>query len=1030
MKPILFAQWLRLGVGLVAVTLNSCLWAAQIPNLFNTGVDAVGAPLANDTVDPHYTLIESPDAAYPGPTVRTLKPGFPVGPWFAEGPNSRWVAPQGDQNAGNAPGRYVYRTTFDLTGYDAGKAVIYGKWAADNSGVDIVVNGLNWGIANNTGFGSFGPEFIIDGAMGAFIPGTNTLDFLVNNAGDANNPTGLRVEMTGVVELPGEAPTLSLEPIGANAMAGSDVSFRVIAGGTAPLAYQWFFGVEPINGAVDPTLTLTGVTADQGGEYKVVVTNNYGRVESQAVWLQVLLPIPGLFDTGVGEDGMVLVDLATDPHYVLMNNADNPQSTDTFVQNSTVFPIVSGPWVANTDISKWIGPRGETSGAAAGDYIYRFAFDLTGLDPFVAFLSGQFTGDDQAQILLNGSATGILNSSGFGGLTSFTITNNFKTGMNFLEFKVNNGALGYTGLRVQGLQGGAKKQSTALMSPRVVTQPTNTTVLVGDTVTLTVVADGTPVLTYQWKRGSNDLTGKTESSLVLSHIQLADAGNYSVIIRNGVGVTNSQTAMITVLEPIAGLFSTGVGTNSTVLEDGAVDPHYVLVQNNDTVNPVTIPPEAAANLVAHWTFEEGLGASSPSVVGNWTGVFDGNPAPDTYPVWVTDDLGPVTGGTVAALRFNAGTTSNSVVTSDYPGLLGQTPRTVMAWIKWGRIVADFDGTRSVIASWGDPASDGGHRFTFRLNDTAGNGTIGALRLEIAGGWGTATTDLRDGRWHHVAVVHAEAGAGPQQAQFYVDGRLDARSASGGSTTLLDTTPGDPVTIGAGGPGLQALGNYGFNGWIDDVRIYTGAVVPQATGSPSQETIVQDSTVFPIVAGPWLPNTSTTKWIGPRKVTTQAAGGTYIYRTTLDLQGYDPASVQVFGKWSMDNTGVDILINGVSSGAAGNSFTAFVNFVLLGQFTNGLNTIDFVVLNADPGGGYTGLMVDALRAGGNRVALPKITSITRNGSQVNIQWTGGGRLQWAPSPASPAGSWTDIADDDGSYQEILSDIPLRFFRVAR
>jgi len=81
-----------------------CLQAGPIPRLFNTGVDDSGALLADSQVDPHYTITASADPNSPGPDAFTLVPGFPVGPWIEEGPNSRWIAPQASQAAGNAPG--------------------------------------------------------------------------------------------------------------------------------------------------------------------------------------------------------------------------------------------------------------------------------------------------------------------------------------------------------------------------------------------------------------------------------------------------------------------------------------------------------------------------------------------------------------------------------------------------------------------------------------------------------------------------------------------------------------------------------------------------------------------------------------------------------------------------------------------------------------------------------------------------------------------------------------------------------------
>src|SRR5215475_13726639 len=103
---------------LLPATLPVRLIGAPIPKLFNTGVGDDGKLLPASTIDSHYKLTTSDDPDSPGPNTSTLKPGFPVGPWLEEGPNSRWIAPKADQSGGNAPGNYTYTTTFDLTGLD------------------------------------------------------------------------------------------------------------------------------------------------------------------------------------------------------------------------------------------------------------------------------------------------------------------------------------------------------------------------------------------------------------------------------------------------------------------------------------------------------------------------------------------------------------------------------------------------------------------------------------------------------------------------------------------------------------------------------------------------------------------------------------------------------------------------------------------------------------------------------------------------------------------------------------------------
>ncbi|HZO83702.1 MAG TPA: hypothetical protein VFC26_00685, partial [Verrucomicrobiae bacterium] len=136
-------------------------------------------------------------------------------------------------------------------------------------------------------------------------------------------------------------------------------------------------------------------------------------------------PIPGLFNTGVDDTGAVLADNAVDTHYTITVNPDGGLP-DAIVEDSTRFPIVAGPWMANSTTSKWIGPRFFTEQAAGGDYTYSLTFDLTGLDPASAIITGQWTSDNTGpDILINGVSTGNSNPGSFGIYSAFTISTGF-----------------------------------------------------------------------------------------------------------------------------------------------------------------------------------------------------------------------------------------------------------------------------------------------------------------------------------------------------------------------------------------------------------------------------------------------------------------------------------------------------------------------------------------------------------------------------------------------------------------------------
>ncbi|MFZ5494567.1 MAG: alpha-amylase family glycosyl hydrolase [Verrucomicrobiota bacterium] len=81
-------------------------------------------------------------------------------------------------------------------------------------------------------------------------------------------------------------------------------------------------------------------------------------------------------------------------------------------------------------------------------------------------------------------------------------------------------------------------------TPVITRHPAATGTTPGDTVTLTVAAEGTGPLEYQWLRNGEEVSGATDATLTFKATR-ATAGTYRALVRNRAGTTLSAEAAVT-----------------------------------------------------------------------------------------------------------------------------------------------------------------------------------------------------------------------------------------------------------------------------------------------------------------------------------------------------------------------------------------------------------------------------------------------------------------------------------------------------
>lgn len=113
------------------------------------------------------------------------------------------------------------------------------------------------------------------------------------------------------------------------------------------------------------------------------------------------------------------------------------------------------------------------------------------------------------------------------------------------------------------------------------------------------------------------------------------------------------------------------------------------------------------------------------------------------------------------------------------------------------------------------------------NRNPNQGPLGALRTRVGRGSFVGSTPVRDGRWHHLAVVFVPKAKpdGTPQIKHYIDGRLDALASKhngkrhGAEDGAAIAATGDALVIGTGAPADR------FHGQLDELFIADRPLTP-------------------------------------------------------------------------------------------------------------------------------------------------------------------------------------------------------------
>jgi hypothetical protein len=161
-----------------------------------------------------------------------------------------------------------------------------------------------------------------------------------------------------------------------------------------------------------------------------------------------------------------------------------------------------------------------------------------------------------AVLYFNGNAVAETNLGTFTPRTTADLYLGFQPSTVIIEFPIKTDVMDEVSLYSRAL---TTSEIRALMLSRgagkckdpaaIVSQPKNIRMNQGDNAAFSVTAEGNPLLRYQWWHNGTNLPGATDSSLILTNIQLVQTGTYSVRVTNAFGVALSSNATLTVNRP-------------------------------------------------------------------------------------------------------------------------------------------------------------------------------------------------------------------------------------------------------------------------------------------------------------------------------------------------------------------------------------------------------------------------------------------------------------------------------------------------
>jgi hypothetical protein len=410
------------------------------------------------------------------------------------------------------------------------------------------------------------------------------------------NPDGRSTTSASTLLTIAAPPCISAQPQNQTVAQGSNATFSVAASGTAPLSYQWRLNQNGISSATDSSYTHSNSQCGDPSGYDVIITNSLGSITSSVATLTVVtapmitMQPPASQTINAGQTATFTV--------VATNDCGGSLNYQWRLQGTNITGAIASSY-----------SRTNAQFADGGDYtvlVSTLASSVTSTVSALTVLSPPLI-TQQPQNQTVSQASNALFSVTAAGTVPFSYQWRFNQieipGATFTSYTRTNAQcnnLGGYDVVVTNAYGSVTSSIaslTVVTPPGMALQPTNQTVLAGQSVTFIATATNQcgGGLTYQWQFNGTNLAGAETNSLNLASAQPADAGGYALVVTNLAGSVTSAVATLTVIAPPAATFVAGptngfvpLTVSFTNLSSGATNYSWAFGDGNTsgTANPM------------------------------------------------------------------------------------------------------------------------------------------------------------------------------------------------------------------------------------------------------------------------------------------------------------------------------------------------------------------------------------------------------------------------------------------------------------